>query len=98
MPESSQISMILFRCPSIALTLSRIVIALFFSNTLWGANWLPITEEENASTECPFDSDAGAEVLYKSLELDDEDPTNSYRHYYLRIKIYDEKGAESVGI
>ena len=97
MPESSQISMILFRCPSIALTLSRIVITFFFSNTLWGASWLPITEEEKASTECPFDSDAGAEVLYKSLELDDEDPTNSYRHYYLRIKIYDEKGAESVG-
>lgn len=94
---SFRFSMIFRPHHPLAQAFCSLVFLLFFAGAVSGASWLPITDEERASTECPFDPDAGAEVLYKSMELDDEDPSNSYRHYYLRMKIYNEKGAESVG-
>ncbi len=76
---------------------SLITITLFVSPGLEAAVWLPITEEERASTRCEIDPNAGAEVLYKYIEMDNEHPANSFNKYYLRIKIYDERGAESLG-
>ncbi len=77
-----------------ALISSALLASPFFCQA---ASWLPITDEERALTQSEIDPNAGAEVLYKSLLLDDEQPENSYREFYLRIKIYDERGAESLG-
>ncbi len=65
-------------------------------NSSQAARWEPITDEEHALTRSEIDPNAGAEVLYKFIEMDNESPDNSYRKYALRFKIFDERGAESV--
>lgn len=71
--------------------------SLILSLPMEGAAWEPLTDEERSSTQSEIDPNAGAEVLYKSIFMDGESPENSFREYYLRIKIYDERGAESLG-
>ena len=94
MPESSQISMILFRCPSFGRNPCRIIFAIFISSMLFGAKWKPITDEEWALEECSLDSGADVEILLKYAESDYFHEDEAYQAYYLRYKVYSEKGVD----
>lgn len=52
--------------------------------------WLEVSEEDRARIACEFDENAPAEVLYKSREIDQLQPDNSYYSGYVRLKIYRE--------
>ncbi len=73
-----------------------LLVAFLISNFANAAVWLPITDEERAYTKSEIDPNAGAEVLYKSIESDDGTDVANMRKTYVRIKIYDERGVASV--
>ena len=52
-----------------------------------------ITDEELSRTGCAIDPDAGVEVLYKSIEFDDDNGDANYRKYCVCVKICDADGA-----
>lgn len=57
--------------------------------TASGAEWLPITPEELSMTAEPKASGAPAIILYRQIDRDDVDSTQSV---YLRIKVLSEEG------
>ncbi|KAF0094439.1 MAG: transglutaminase domain-containing protein [Puniceicoccaceae bacterium 5H] len=47
-------------------------------------------------TEPQVDPEAGAELLFKELEIDDTNIRDSFYRYYIRIKVFNERGAEEI--
>lgn len=74
-------------------------LALAFAPIAKAIDWQPLAPEDLAATASTIDHDAGAEILYRYLEIDDSfndsDPGSS-SHEYIRIKIYNDKGVRSL--
>jgi hypothetical protein len=62
--------------------------------------WLPVTDEERNLKASPIDPEAGAEALFWRIHIVDtfqgRDPQTTFYHY-LRIKIFNQRGAETQG-
>ncbi len=59
-------------------------------SALFAEKWLEISPEDLAATECRSDPNAGAEVLYKKIEIDESSLENRYQFRYIRLKVYSE--------
>jgi transglutaminase-like putative cysteine protease len=63
-------------------------------------DWQPISPEDLAATVSPIDPDAGAEIIYRYVEIDDAIKPHkygTYHHEYNRIKFYNDKGIAALG-
>jgi len=59
-------------------------------------SWIEISPEDLASTECPSDPSASAEILYKRTLVDQSNREVRFRQNYLRVKVYDEGAVDRV--
>ncbi|OAM87770.1 DUF3857 and transglutaminase domain-containing protein [Termitidicoccus mucosus] len=74
-------------------------LALGFSPFAEAIDWQPLDPGDLAATASAIDPDAGAEILYRYLEIDDSfnyDSSGSSSHEYIRIKIYNDKGVREL--
>lgn len=60
------------------------------------ARWDPPSPEELAARRPRVDPDAGVEVLYRELVVDDSDDTMTGWRYFYRLKVFDERGVEKL--
>ena len=77
----------------------KILVAFIFwqsSSIAFSAEWLPISEEDRLATYCPSDPEAGSEYLYALYEYDDESYEHSYRKFYFKKKIYNERAVKEL--
>jgi hypothetical protein len=61
------------------------------------ARWDPVTPAELASTACPFDATAGAEILFWRVWVEDKlqsGDVETIRDNYMRVKIYSAAAAQ----
>ncbi len=56
--------------------------------------WLEVTDEELSATSPRVDQDASVELLHRSVEVVDDDPSSTRFKYYVRAKIFSEAGIE----
>jgi hypothetical protein len=75
------------------------LLALAASPSAKAVDWQPLDPGDLAATASAIDPDAGAEILYRYLEIDDsftDDSPGSSSHEYIRIKIYNDKGVREL--
>lgn len=66
---------------------------VFFLPLVQAIGWQPITQEDREASVSSIEPDAGAEVLFRYAEFNDEyESEGSAGHEYVRIKVYNEKG------
>ena len=58
--------------------------------------WLAVTAEERAATASTIQPDAGAEILYRLKQIDDSEYQSPFTDDYMRIKVYNQAGVESL--
>ncbi|MDP0499456.1 MAG: DUF3857 and transglutaminase domain-containing protein [Verrucomicrobiota bacterium JB022] len=56
--------------------------------------WQEVTPEEIAMAEPKIDPDAGAEILIREMEVDDQLRTEVVRRNYMRFKVFDQRGVD----
>lgn len=57
--------------------------------------WPAVDKAELVETKPKIDPEAGAEILFRDVELDHNDVDASADTYYVRVKIYDQRGVEA---
>ncbi len=95
-----------FRCPNFTSALPRvfsIFLLVFASPSVCRADlfdtmpdWRPIPPEETALAAPKIDPEAGAEILLRETVVDDTPQFGSRTAFFVRIKIFDERGIEPV--
>jgi len=58
--------------------------------------WLPVTSEDRAASASAIQPGAGAEILYHLKQIDDSKYQSPVTDEYLRIKAYNQTGAQAV--
>jgi len=62
----------------------------------WQSKWRDVTPEERALAAPRIDPQAGAEYLLCEMEVDDSNPERTTYFQYLRLKVFDERGASAL--
>lgn len=86
-----------FSSPTILVPCFRraaLVLFFFAAGSLFAAKWPAVDPQELADTKPQVDPEAGAEVLLRETTIDQSVPGELAIRYYVRAKIYSERGIE----
>jgi hypothetical protein len=62
----------------------------------YASSWAPLDPEELRRTASPLDAEAGAEVLIRDVDVDNDLFNGATIRYHVRIRVYNERGLEKV--
>ena len=82
---------------SAALLLFASAVLLGTPSRVHAEDWQKLDPAELASRSCPFDTSAGAEILFRKVDIEHtltDDGLIAHRDYYVRIKVYTEAAAQ----
>lgn len=73
-----------------------ILLPLVLEASLFGTRWPDLTEAEQTLRSPKIDPEAGAEILLREVHIDDSKSDGTTYRYFVRIKVFDQRGVEAL--